>query len=327
MFKWFTMFHSFARAFVLLALPMASLNAQVPYGDFESWDTTDSLFENPHQWSSLNEIHHLLGYTEYTIQRVPSEVDGLYALQAQTRKFCDADSSICYLVPGMAVLGELYVNPSDLSLVTPGLPYTERPEFLTAYYQYYPVLQDSFRVVAELSKSLEGGGKMVIAYGEFQNGTVVEQFQPMNLELVYFSNAIPDKIRVAIYSGVRNEPYSGDYPEGSRLILDKVELGPKIESPTAILDPVWPAASIQVYPVPASTSLNWQVQGQGGAMALSVQLYDNTGRLLKQDFTASQQQTASGSLSLTDLPDGTYWLRFSGPKGEHLGTRQIPVIR
>jgi hypothetical protein len=321
------MFHSFARAFVLLALPMASLKAQVPYGDFESWDSTDSIFENPYQWSSLNEIHHLLGYTDFTIQRAASEIDGLYALQAQTRKFCDADSGICYLVPGMAVLGDLYVNPSDLSLVTPGLPFTERPKFLTAYYQYYPVLQDSFRVVAELSKSLEGGGKMVVAYGEFQSGTVMEQFQPMNLELVYFTNAEPDKIRVAVYSGVRNEPFFEEYPVGSSLILDKVELGPKIETPTAIDDPQWSAENLQVYPIPASTSLTWQIQGQETSRSVSVQLYDNTGRLVFQDLSFGPEQQSTGTVPLNDLPAGTYWLRFSGPEGEHLGTRQIPVMR
>ena len=321
------MLQFFARAMALLALPLSALQAQIPYGDFESWESSDSLFENPYQWSSLNEIHHLLGYTEYTVMRAPSEVEGNYAIEAQTRKFCDADSSLCYLVPGMAVLGELYINPSDLSIVTPGLPFEERPEFVTAYYQYYPVLEDSFRMVAELSKSLPSGGKMVVAYGEYQSGDVVAQFQPMNLELVYFTNELPDKIRLAIFSGVRNEPYTEDYAVGSRLILDNMQLGPKIETSTGFGTNPDADLSFQLYPLPASSEVTLRWDGQGLQGASVIQLYDNTGRLVRvqEGFSASPNTTTS--LSVAELPAGTYWLRLSGPDGQHLGTRQVPVLR
>jgi len=316
-----------ARALVFLALPLTALQAQIPFGDFETWESTDSLFENPYQWSSLNEIHHLLGYKDYTVVRASSEVEGSYAMKAQTRKFCAADSSVCYLVPGMAVLGELYINPSDLSIITPGLPFEERPEFVTAYYQYHPVLEDSFRIVVELSKSLPSGGKMIIAYGEYQSGDVVAQFQPMNLELVYFSNFQPDKIKLAIFSGVRNEPYTEDYSLGSRLILDNLQLGPKIETSTGFAGNPAASGSFQLYPIPASSDLTLQWAGQGLQGATMIQLYDNTGRLVQEQYGFSATPNSTTSLSVAELPSGTYWLRLSGPDGQHLGTRQVPVLR
>lgn len=322
------MLQFFVRALLILAFSTTALLAQIPYGDFESWESTDdSLFENPYQWSSLNEIHNLLGYTEYTVLRAPSDVEGDFALEAQTRKFCDSDSSVCYLVPGMAVLGDLYINPSDLSIVTPGLPFEERPDFVTAYYQYYPVLQDSFRVVVELSKSLPSGGKMVVAYGEYQSGDVMAQFQPMNLELVYFTDVNPDKIKLAIFSGVRNEPFTGDYPVGSRLILDNMKLGPQIETPTGLNANLIDQGSFQLFPIPASSDLTLRWDGQALQGATTLQLYNNTGRLVQeqQGFSASPNNTTS--LSVADLPAGTYWLRLSGPSGQHLGTRQVPVLR
>ncbi len=319
------MLQALAIAGFMCFVPTALLKSQIPFGDFEEWEETDTLYRNPDQWSSLNEIHYLLGYKEFTISRTEGASSGNYALQAETRRFCDADSTVCFLVPGMAVLGDLYVNPADLSVITPGMEFNGRPEYVTGYYKYFPVLEDTFRVIAELSRSYASGVKEVVAYGEYRSEQLMTQFNTMNLRLEYFSDAMPDKIRLAIYSGVRNESYFEEYPVGSRLIIDNLQLGPEITT-TGLGQNNNAPGELRLYPLPVQNELNLQLLGAPQGI-YRISLFDATGRIiLSEDREGFGHQMSLGSLSFRQLAAGTYLLRVTSADGSLLAARQIPVI-
>ncbi len=299
---------------------------QIPFGNFEIWEGSDTLYENPLKWSSLNEIHHLLGYTNFTITRVESNLEGLFAMQAQTQKFCNEDSNICFLVPGMAVLGDLYVNPFDLSVVTPGLAFSERPESLLTYYKYFPVLEDTFRIVVELSRSLPEGGKQIVALGDYQSADLTPNFAPLRIELNYFVNDNPDRIRIAIYSGVRNESYFGSYENGSRLVLDDMTFSSL--APTSINSSPSINASLVMFPVPVTDELRVELSGVPmGAYRLG--LYSATGQMLRNQelYSTGHGEISSTAVSFSDLSAGSYLIRVTDERGQEIGSRRIPLIR
>lgn len=303
------------------------LKAQIPFGEFEDWEETDTLFRNPLQWSSLNEIHYLLGYDDFTVTRTESTIQGAYALQVQTKRFCNADSSVCSLVPGMAVLGDLYVHPFDLSIITPGLPFDGRPEYVTAYFKYYPVESDTFLVVAELSRSMSGGGKEIVAYGEYRFERELPQFNTMNLQLDYYSDANPDKIRLVIYSGVKDISYFDGYPTGSKLIIDNVQLGPELVS-TGIGDQAGGLVDLRVFPIPVQENLFMEWTGTTSGDYL-VSLFDNFGRVVSTSTVLGNggNVKVQHQLDVASLVNGNYWIRVTDAAGMVLATRQVPVIR
>jgi hypothetical protein len=308
-----------------IVLEAQILRAQIPYGDFEVWEGDDSLFINPFQWSSLNEIHHQLGFREYTVTRSEEAVvKGHYALQVQTRRFCDSDSDLCYLVPGMAVLGDLFLNPFDLSVITPGLPYNERPAYLRMYMLYYPVEMDTMQLVVELSRADPNGGKQVVAIGDFRFSEHTLQFEPIDVDLEYFSDAQPEKIRIVVYSGTRNHLYLEPYPNGSRVIIDQMRLGGSKETTTGWTDATYGKRDWLIYPIPTSENLHIQYQALAlGQETLSITLYDLAGHELHQSTIFQPFEGASISLPMTDLAPGHYLLSIRNKEGRLLHARQV----
>lgn len=308
----------------LLSNFYCSVQAQIPYGTFEVWSDSTVLYSNPENWSSLNEIHYLLGYEEFTVTKTDVSSEGSFGLQLETKKFCNADSSLCNLVPGMAVLGDLYVNPADLSIITPGLPYTERPNSLTAQYKYYPVDADTFLVVAELSRSV-GGSKEVVAYGEFRSGLYMPQFNALNLQLTYYSDSTPDKIRIAVFSSLNQQAYFDDYPVGSRLIIDNVNLSEEMVSTG--FNPVADAVDrVVLYPVPANDrfTAEWTPLQSGSYL---LQLVDITGRtLFVNRQLVSQGVREQSVIPCQDIPAGTYWLNIRSENGGASASRMVTIL-
>lgn len=83
-----------------------------------------------------------------------------------------------------------------------------------------------------------------------------------------------------------------------------------------------PQVILQVFPNPASTVLNIQLEGSGLPDTASLDIFDNTGRLM-----LSQQKVASsGQVSVSELPSGMYQVRLNS-SGQVIGTASFVVQR
>ncbi len=301
-----------------------AVDAQIPYGTYETWTGSDSTFRDAEQWSSLNAIHYALGYREMTVEPSDDALEGTYALALQTRRLCNDDSSACYLVPGVAVLGELVINPSDLSITTPGLPYSDRPETLNGYYKYYPNGADTASILVELSVA-EGGTRRVVGEGYWTRSTSMTQYDFLNIPITYYETTPPDKIRIVVRSGSRNEEHPGPYPNGSRLLLDWVKMGPTAVEPppTGLSAPAAPAR-LALYPQPAREGSYLRLPG-AAPVAARVAVHAADGRLV-----ADRSLTLGDApvwLSWDGLPAGTYLLRATDGTGADLGRGRLVLLR
>jgi hypothetical protein len=312
---------------VVLCSPMGvPLQAQVPYGEYENWIGTDSTFEDPQHWSSLNEVHFALGYSEMTIIKSNDPLEGNHAMALHTRRLCYTDSMVCYLVPGVSVLGDLIINPSDLSITTPGVPFFDRPEALNGYFKYFPVEGDSARIVVELSHAASGGERRLVGRGIWMYGDLMEQYSFLNIPIEYVSEDAPDKLRIFIYSGIRNMEYPSPYPVGSRLLVDWIKMGPNViepPDPTLVWTPDRPE-TLRLYPQPARNGHYLDGSAFAG-QTLRIECWDLQGRLLAVQDRA--MAPIPQWVDWSSLPAGSYRLVLRSPEGAVLGTAPLMLQR
>lgn len=313
---------SMGMVMILLVCSNASVEAQVPYGEYETWIGSDTAFQDPVHWSSLNEVHHALGYSDLTVLRSDDALEGSYAMELHTRRLCYMDSLVCYLVPGVSVLGELIISPSDLSITTPGIAFTGRPESLNGYFKYFPVEDDSARIVIELSAAVPGGERKVVGRGTWTTGELMTQYHFFNIPIQYASEDDPDKLRIFIYSGIRDMEHPAPYPIGSRLLVDWVKMGPNVVEPppaTGLFNSPQPSA-LNVYPQPAQHG-HYIETSQYSGQTLLLEVWDLHGRLL-----ASQAHAAGPMaqwVNWNGLGHGQYRLVLRSKQGALLGTAPL----
>lgn len=299
--------------------------AQVLYGDFEEWDST-TLWMNPANWSSLNPIHALLfGYEEFTVSRTEDPYSGRYGLQVQTKYYCVNDSSeLCFLVPGIAFLGEIFVSPSDLSVLSFGEEYHDRPEALTGWFRYDPAPGDSMYILVELSRqNPDVMQRETIARGEFTAGgdEFLGQYHPLNIVLTYFSTATPEKVRIYVHSGLQEGPFEGTYDHESTLELDFLNLGDAYLPPLGIED--YGTVMLQTYPNPATTHLNIRLEANSNA-EVSLKAWSMSGQLMhKQDMFLQSQHV---QLDLGNWPEGIYLVSLEDEQNNLVIHREKVVV-
>lgn len=318
--------HGVLAAFLLVLLTVARASfghAQVPYGEYENWTGSPATYENPMEWSSLNEVHHALGYPEMTLTKSADALEGNYAMELHTRRLCYMDSLVCYLVPGVSVIGELIINPSDLSIFTPGVPFAERPETLNGYFKYFPVEDDSARIIVELSRAVPGGEREVVGRGEWAYGDLMPQYNFFNIPIAYSSSANPDKLRIFVYSGVRNQEHPDPYPIGSRLLVDWVKMGPNVVEPPVGLSGPAPEAGLRIYPQPARTGHYLEAPQSG--QQLTLECWDLQGRLVARQ--AHQSAPIAQWVDWSGVAAGQYRLVLRSPVGEIMGTAPLILQR
>ncbi|MFT7588181.1 MAG: hypothetical protein ACI959_000388 [Limisphaerales bacterium] len=296
----------------------------IPNGVFEEWTVSEIPYVNPIEWSSLNETHFLLGYDQYTVQKTNDAYEGSFALSIETQKLCTGVSGqeICLLVPGAAVLGELFIHPADLSIITFGVDFFERPEAMTGWYKYQPVSGDSCLIVVELSRFNDGVGmREIIGLGKFYQSSAICSYSPLNIPIIYYSESTPEKLRIIAHSGVISTAYSGAYPVGSTLLLDCITLGDELV--TTGIESLYSDGDIQVYPSPAQTSLDFQLDGLPADEYL-IEVHSITGALLHTEQIQVQDQT-NGSIEVSNWPSGTYILSVKSQSGYSIHNKKLFV--
>ncbi|MDD3861038.1 MAG: hypothetical protein PHW83_12640, partial [Bacteroidales bacterium] len=189
----------------------------IPNYDFEDWQ--NFYCSNVDDWHSLNSTFSGMG-VEPLLQSEDA-YDGDYAAELTTYLIMDS-----YIIPGYLSIGEIYVDDDD---PVRKIPYTDKPDKLTGYYKFMPVLDDNGVVQINFTALGEtiGGGQYV-----FTEATEYTYFE-VPIEFV----GDPDSLLLVFSSGG---------VEGSNLVLDDISFEFSVSTE---LDNT---PAINIFPNPAS---------------------------------------------------------------------------
>jgi hypothetical protein len=244
----------------------------LPNNDMEDW--TDVGTEEPDNWYTFNPYLLQLGLTPITKSTMAHA--GNFSVRMETLDL-GGDT-----LPGVLFNSDIFTT----GLFT-GIPYTDTPSLMTAFYQYAPVGADTAGIGAIF---ISNGAILAQAYLTITATTTSWTFT--GTPIVLFNS--PDTLILQVYSG--------DNP-GSVLHLDDlafsgISLG--LQQGTA--------ASISVFPQPASEVLNIAFSAAEWSGAYT-RIMDQLGRVIRE----GRIEHGAGSvaqLSLMGLATGQYVLEM-----------------
>lgn len=265
------------------------LRAQNPIPDagFESWASDAfNLYEEPASgwWASLNPIKSL--GAPVTVEKDMDAHSGTYSAKLTTRLWGTL------LLPGLLVSGEFNINNTP-DFITQGQPFTDRPTAFSGWYKYAPVNGDSAAVAMLLTRwDATNGRRDTIAEAAFIEYNAVNTWSQFNLPFVYFSNASPDTMILALVSSADGSNFNGAV--GSTLWVDDLDMDMTVgqaESSSII----WELA-----PLPADEQITLRSSERG------------TFRLINLAGEIVFEQATQGELVIrtVELPSGIYLGQF-----------------
>ncbi len=178
-------------SFISLCLFILNANAQVPNGTFESW-VNDST---PSSWTtSLN-----AGITTLYFGHKATGASG-YGLQINSKLITVIATQ--YKAPGIATLGAISVNTSNMTAnTTGGIPFIARPNQLNGVYKYVPDATDLMVAMVMLTKYNTALSKTdTIGIGTFSSPLLVSTFTPFTATINYTSALDPDTMNITLLS-------------------------------------------------------------------------------------------------------------------------------
>jgi hypothetical protein len=318
----------------LLLLSAAALlfvgtaNAQIPNPGFETWspDLVNGGVKNPNTsdanagWQTLNL------FTSPFLNSNPQSVfqdstivhSGKYACKIvsvvlNANEYKDVKAFIPHDTMGIVVSGTITATPAFKL----GVPYTSRPVSFNFFYQYFPQSAsgkpDTAFCTVVLSRSPGGvrhtigaGITMLNAAASWTMGTV---------SIVYDSGwSTPiDTITVLFSSSSFHKPVPG-----SILYVDDAS------GLMGINDLHAPSANVNVYPNPASNSVNFNIASANGSVAgYSIEVYDITGKKVNAYRVTNSLTTVN-----TDAySSGLYFYQLFDQSGAQLNVGKFSVVK
>ncbi len=160
--------------------------------NFEEWDTI--VYDRPEGWNFAPNV-----------EKVPS-FDGGYAVKLTSGQEGDRVNT------GVVLLA----IPSEQESILGGVPFTARPDSVTAYFNYDIVPNDSAIVLVTLKKN-----SVTVSFDVFYiTGTSSGNFVPLSFALNYLSQETPDSIIVGV---ANTNPFTETTQElDSWLMVDKI---------------------------------------------------------------------------------------------------------
>ncbi len=168
---------------------------------------------------------------------------------------------------GIVIYGNLAAGASVT--FKPGIPFTQKITQFMFYYQYKPNGVDTAECVVGMYKYV-GGVRTLKGGGVFKTNTATggSGWQQGVVNISYSDTLSPDTMVVELSS---SSLYSKPKP-GSVLWVDDAS----VTVPTGINQVVGTENSVEVYPNPASTAVNFRISGMNNAATIAV--YDITGK-------------------------------------------------
>jgi hypothetical protein len=212
---------------------------------------------------------------------------------------------------GMVITGNLAVSLSGASFKS-GIPFNSEISNLSFYYQYAPNGVDSAECLVALYK-WNGTSRTQVGGGVFKTNasTAGKGWQQANVPVA--CTATPDTMVVEISA---SSLYSKPKPS-SMLYVDDAS----VTLLTGINEPLVIGSSVQVYPNPASTAVNFSITGMYNTATLSV--FDITG----QKISSSEVHDGVNTVSTQALSNGIYFYQLYTNNGNLIKTGKFTVVK
>ena len=299
---------------IIFALATRTAQAQLINAGFETW-STDALAPTANDpnsgngttgWWDYNFFNSsFVGSSPISVTKCTDTIHtGTYSARIQSVIYTATSHSL-NSPWGIPFIGHAYsdtlgilfngnVNVTSQSY-KPGIPCIQKITQFSFYYQYKPNGVDTAECRVELVHL-----RASVAGGVFKTGkaTGASGWQQATITLTYVSALTPDTMYILFSSSsldVKPKP-------NSVLWIDDVS----VTLPAGINEPLSALAELEVYPNPASNSVNFRINGLKNSATLSI--FDITGKIIdniivNDDLTSVNTQTYSNGLYFYRLCD------------------------
>ena len=212
----------------------------VPNGDFENWDKY-TTYENPRFWKTPNDLTATIDV--FTVLKESSNIhSGDYSARLESKSF------MTMTIPGFMTLGDFSFEMTTMDYeIFGGIPFSDRPAFLSGYHKYAPSTGDSLFISVILFKYDTVNKKQdTIGFGYKLDGNSVSSWSAFSIPIQYLSSETPDSMNIVILSSA-----SMSAPAGTILLIDSLHFG---NTPLSLEDDL-SINKIYIYPNPAHERL------------------------------------------------------------------------
>jgi hypothetical protein len=289
--------------FTLLFLLSVStlMRAQIPNGDMESWTTTGS-YQEPTGWFTANSL--TAGNVITVFKDSTDPYEGNYSAYLTSASFFGVG------IPGIMLLGSINLLTQAVS---GGVPFTDRPASLQAYYKYSTMNADSFFIGAYLTHWNTSTNKRdSVAVTAFINSSQESSYTLMSAPFFYFTAETPDTIQVIVTESVN----SSSPPAGTVLKVDDIAA-----SGTTGITPLSNLFSLSYYPNPVRDQLN-VVFSQYQSVS-RIDIFDVMGRRVQSNSSIKGKIIP---VNVSQLPSGIFLFSIIGKNGQVLKTDKFSKV-
>jgi hypothetical protein len=277
---------------------------QMPNGNLEDWTDTGLGFENPNHWQTPNEA--TLITMQFTTTKSTDAASGSYSARLEA-----IEVAAGFVAPGVITLGNFtvdYIN--NTAYLTGGIPYNDRPLYLTGTYKNYPAANDSSITMVYFTEYLADKGETdTIGIGVMYGSETVDSWTNFHIPIAWLNDHNPDTMNLFVVSSNMINPTAG-----SLMYIDKLEfvddLG--IEENANLVN-------ASVFPNPATDYLNFtfdkEVNGE-------LKLFSNEGQLIYSVSVKGVDQ----KIDLSTFATGTYYYGLF-EKDKKLSSGQFVISR
>lgn len=261
----------------------------IPNGGFENWSTVSS-YQNPNNWDNLNAM--TSGMSTYTcVKGTPGNPGSSYL------KLVSKNVSMMGVMPGVAVCGVLSTATYQAAS---GFPFTSRPQSFTGNWQYMASGNDAGFVAVYLTKwNAAMSMRDTVAMLTQSLSGMQMSWTSFSLNFMYMTGETPDSAMITLSS-------SGLVPvAGSYLYVDNLAFSGNvagIKSNESLI------TTTNVFPNPAKDNLTIEV-GLQKKSALTFQLVDLTGKMVKEVNVDEIQGKYSSVINTINMTKGIYFLK------------------
>jgi hypothetical protein len=261
--------------------------AQVPNGNFEEWQTVDSI-ENPVHWSTNN---YYVGYTP--VAKTADAIEGSYSMKISSSA------------------RDIFGNPTGDGCAHIKFVPTEEYKYLTASVRIDTV--DPEGEVSIRVKQWQPGSGLFEKIGTWKDTATTNGVVQVALPIEQVGL---DTLLIEIWAKENHDPF--EFPLGyTEAIVDKLKLETNVptNNPMRENEFIW-----SIFPNPAAETINIQLN-QPILKLCSLRLFDLNGSILEKYDFPSLMET---SLDIAGYPPGFYFLEL-GTQGEVLGHSKIAI--
>jgi hypothetical protein len=281
--------------------------AQFPFinAGFETWTTT-SGYDVCTGWGNVNQFFTQNGAPQ-CLFKSSDKHSGSFSAEARTVNAL-GDTAAGFIAFGKIVDGS----------IEPTTAIGKIPDTFSFWYNYAPVLDDSFFVLISFTKWVPGTGRTTVSNTWFAGGSSNAAWANKKIKLTLNGNTQVDSFFVSFSSSGGDNNLGGYYKQiGSVLRVDDVSfIGNVVGAPNAIASAQM-NKHFEIYPTMTSDVININ----GTDKKEQIEIYNANGaRLIEQNAEASFTK-----VDVSGLAQGIYFVKISGEDKKVLHTCSISV--